>query len=382
MKVAIVHDWLVTHAGAENVLNQLLAIYPDADVFSLIEKIPEQQRDFLNHKAVTTSGLQKLPLVDKYYRKLLPLMIFMVEQFNLQEYDLVISSSSSVVKGIITGPRQLHLCYCHSPMRYAWDLASHYLPSTGKWFRGLPTRLFLHYVRLWDVASSMRVDHFATNSDFVRRRIEKVYRRPAAVIHPPVDTAFFHPAAEKPEGDYFITISRLVPYKKVDLIARSCARAGHKLIIIGTGPEEKKVATAGNNVVLRGYLPRDEVLPLLQAARAFIFMGEEDFGIAPLEAQACGIPVIAYGIGGIAETVPAAWVDQPWPEDYTPTGVFFKRQAEESLLHGLRFFHEHEDRFSTQACRANALRFTPEIFRRTFKEFVEKQWHNFQTGRK
>ena len=305
MRTAIVHDWLPVYAGAERVLEQMIEVRPEADLFSLIDFVPPEDRAFLRGKPVETSFLQRMPLARTQYRTYLPLAPLAIEQFDLTGYDLVVSSSYVVAKGVLTSARQLHVSYVHSPVRYAWDLYWQYLRE-GRMERGLRSvaaRAVLHYLRLYDVATAPRVDVFVANSQNVARRIWKTYRRRAAVLYPPVDTDAF--TLERDKDDYYVTVSRLVPYKKVALLVEAFRRMpGRRLIVIGDGPERAKIeALAGPNVEVWGQQPAEVVRRTVAHARAFVFAAEEDFGIAPVEAQACGTPVIAYGVGGARETV-------------------------------------------------------------------------------
>lgn len=368
MRVAIVHDWLVTYAGAERVLEQILSLYPEADLYSMIDFVPENERPFLQGRKPHTSFIQGLPGAKKHYRNYLPLMPLAVEQFDLSGYDLVISSSYAVAKGALTGPNQLHLCYCHSPMRYAWDLQHQYLRESGL-ERGLRSRLAryaLHRLRLWDVRTANGVDGFIAVSKFIARRIWKVYRRESEVIHPPVDTASFGPSTEK--SDYFVAASRLVPYKRIDLIAEAFRQMpDRKLVIIGDGPEAATLrGKLGPNCRWLGYQPEPVLREHLQQARALVFAAEEDFGILPLEAQACGTPVIAFDRGGSRETIKGL-------DDPKPTGIFFEEQTVGSIVDALTRFDRHESRISPEACRNNALRFSIDRFREEFRCYVERQ---------
>ena len=368
-RVAIVHDWLPLYGGAERVLEQIIKVYPDADLFSIVDFIPEADRGFLQHKPVNTSFIQRLPWAKKKYRSYLPLMPFAIEQFDLSEYDLVISSSYAVAKGIITGPDQLHICYCHSPMRYAWDLQGQYLKEGGlnRGLAGLIARVLLHYIRLWDMRTSQGVDHFVANSAFVARRIRKIYARDARVIHPPVDTESFSLLREK--EDFYVTVSRMVPYKRMRLIVEAfSAMPDKQLVVIGDGPDMpniKKVARP--NVTLLGRQPADKVIEYMRRAKAFVFAAQDDFGIVPVEAQACGTPVIAFGKGGATETVV-----------HGETGCFFEEQTIEGVQDGVREFEEME--FDPEIIRRNAERFSAERFRTVFRGFVENEWSRFQKG--
>ena len=373
MKIAIIHDWLVTYAGAERVLEQMLNCFPEADIFSLIDFLPEQKRSFILNKPVTTSFIQRLPFAEKKYRNYLPLMPLAVEQLDLSGYNLIISSSYAVAKGVITGPDQLHVCYCHSPIRYAWDLQHKYLSESGltKGFKGWLARIILHYIRLWDQRSAYGVDAFVANSYFVARRINKIYRRDAAVIYPPVDVDRFSCCDTKEK--FYLTASRMVPYKRIDMIVEAfTAMPDRRLVVIGEGPDFEKIrAKAGANVTLLGYQPFEVLKDHLQRSRAFIFAAEEDFGIAPLEAQACGTPVIAYKKGGAVETIRGLGSEKP-------TGVFFEEQTVECLMKAVDTFEKNANTISFEDCRVNALRFSSERFRSEFKDFVASELNQFQ----
>lgn len=366
MKVAIIHDWLVTYAGAEKVLEQLLKIYPNADLFSLVDFIDEDQRGFILNKQVTTSFIQKLPFARKKYRSYLPFMPLAIEQLDVSKYDIIISSSHAVAKGVITGPDQLHISYVHSPIRYAWDLQHQYLKEAGleRGMKSWIAKTILHYIRNWDYRTANGVDYFVANSKFIARRIWKVYRRKADVIYPPVDvSAFtFHDKKE----DFYLTASRMVPYKKIDLIVEAFSHMpDKKLVVIGDGPEFNKIkAKATANVELLGYQPFEVLRDYMQRSKAFVFAAEEDFGISPVEAQACGTPVIAYGKGGALETICG------YGQSNKPTGLFFKDQSIKALIESINLFEKISSDIKYQDCRDNALRFSPEIFRREFENYV------------
>lgn len=368
IKIAIVHDWLVTYAGSERVLEQILALYPEADLFTLIDFLPEAKRDFLGGRVAKTSFLQKLPLAKSKYRQYLPLMPLAIEQFNLSGYDLVISSSHAVAKGVITVPGQLHIAYIHTPMRYAWNLQNQYLHESGldKGWKKLIAQYCLHRMRIWDLRSNRHIDQFLANSRFVADQIEKFYHRQAKIIYPPVATTEFTLGA--PKEDFFLTASRMVPYKKMDLVVEAfTGLPERRLVVIGDGPDYAKIAAkAKGNVQFLGYQPTSVLKEYLQKAQAFVFAAEEDFGILPVEAQACGTPVIAYGRGGVLETIQG--LDQP-----QPTGVFFAEQTPAALIQAIQLFEEKAALISPETCRANALRFSKERFREEFGQFIEEQ---------
>jgi glycosyltransferase involved in cell wall biosynthesis len=370
LRVAVVCDWLVTYAGAERVLEQILKCYPDADLFAVVDFVPQEQRSFLVGKLVTTTVIQHYPFARRLYQKYLFRMPLAIEQLDLSAYDLVISSSHAVAKGVLTGPDQLHLCYIHTPIRYAWDLQHEYLRES-RLDRGLLSwmaRRMLFSIRQWDVRTANGVDSFVANSHFIARRVWKVYRREASVIYPPVDVERF--ALREKKEDFYLTASRLTPYKQVDLVVRAFAgMPGRKLVVIGDGSEMKKIRhDATPNVTILGYQPSEVLVDYMQRARAFVFAAEEDFGIVPVEAQACGTPVIAFGKGGARETVQEG-----------TTGVFFGEQTPASLCEAVERFEGMT--FDAQACCTNALRFSPDRFRREFTAFVEGQWVSF-TARK
>lgn len=368
-KIAIVHDWLPLYGGAERVLEQILLVFPQADIFSMIDAIPPEQRGFLQSKPVKTSFVQNLPGGKTRYRSYFPLMPLAVEQFDLSAYDLVISSSYSFAKGVLTGPDQRHLCYCHSPIRYAWDMQHQYLEQAGltKGLKSWIVRCLLHYIRLWDYRTAGGVDAFAANSAYIARRIMKVYRREAEVIYPPVAVQDFQ--IEEKKEDFYLTASRMVPYKKIDLIAEAFSQMPEKkLIIIGDGPEIERVrAKARPNVELLGYRDNATLRSHLQRAKAFVFMAEEDFGIIPVEAQACGTPVIAFGRGGVAETVIPG-----------ETGVLFNEQSAGSLADAVRLFEKGT--FSPSAIRRQAEKFSADVFRKHFADFVKRNCQGWEAS--
>ena len=373
MRVAIVHDWLVTYAGSERVLEQMLGLYPQADLFSLFDFVPEAERAFLQGKQPRTSFLQRVPRARDKYPRYLPMMPLAIEQFDLSGYDLILSSSHCVAKGVLTGPDQLHVCYMHSPMRYAWDLQHEYLRGAGleSGLKSWIARWLLQKLRLWDVRSANGVDAFAANSRFIARRVEKAYRRPATVIYPPVDVDAFSLREQK--DDYYLTASRLVPYKRIDLLVQAFAKLPDKrLVVVGDGPEMARLkAQAGPNVQLVGYQGFDALRETMERARAFLFASQEDFGIVIVEAQACGTPVIAFGKGGALETVRGLETGQP-------TGVFFGEQTVSSILQAIETFERESDRIEPGACRNNAQRFRVERFGKQFSDFVGEQWSEFQ----
>ena len=372
LKIAIVHDWLVTYAGAERVLEQMLHCFPAADLFAIVDTLAPGERKFIQDKPVRTSFIQKLPFARSKYRQYLPLMPLAVEQFDLSAYDLVISSSHAVAKGVLTGPDQLHLCMCYSPMRYAWDLQHQYLRESGldRGLKGWLAKWMLHKMRIWDARTANGVDQFIAISAFIGRRIGKVYQRASTVIYPPVDTEAFTLHTEK--QNFYFTASRMVPYKKIDLIVEAFSTMPDKrLVVIGDGPDFAKIkAKAGSNVQLLGQQPFAGLREHMQQARAFVFAAEEDFGIAPLEAQSCGTPVIAFGKGGALETIRGLDADRP-------TGVLFSQQSVMSLVDAVSRFEIDGARISSSACRENALRFSTSAFRQQFTAYVQQAVDTF-----
>lgn len=363
------HDWLVVYAGAEKVLEQMLEIWPEADVFALVDFVPEKDRAFLKGKKVTTTFIQKLPFARTKYRAYLPFMPLAIEQLDLSAYDLVVSSSHAVAKGVLTSPSQVHVSYVHSPIRYAWDLQHQYLRESGltKGLKSCLARALLHYIRLWDLRTANGVDVMVANSKFVGKRIRKVYGRDSEVVYPPVDTAHFTLRADKEE--FYLTASRMVPYKMIPAIVEAFAlMPDKKLVVIGDGPEMARIrAVAGSNVQILGHQPFATLKDHMQRAKAFVFAAEEDFGITPVEAQACGTPVIAYGKGGALETVRGLGV-----ADTQPTGAFFYEQTPEAIARAVRQFDEQARAITAADCRSNAEKFSIENFKRNLSELVSR----------
>jgi glycosyltransferase involved in cell wall biosynthesis len=369
-RVGLVHDWLPVYAGAERVLEQMIRVFPESKLYSLIDFIEEEQRGFLQGRPVETSFIQRLPFARRFYRHYLPLAPLAIEQFDLTDHDVVVSSSYAVAKGVLTRPDQLHISYVHSPIRYAWDLYHDYMEQSGAgWLRGTVARMVLHYLRLYDVTTVPRVDLFVANSRHVARRIWKTYRRRAQVIYPPVDVDRF--TLQPRKDDFYLTMSRLVPYKRIDLIVRAFTEMPDKeLVVIGDGPEYDKIKRlAGPNVTMLGYQPDDAVTYYMENARAFVFAAEEDFGIVPVEAQACGTPVIAYGRGGVQETVVPG-----------ETGVFFAEQTVEHLKASVDEFEGIRSRLNPADIRAQAERFAVPVFRETFSRLVHTAYADFVDG--
>lgn len=373
MRAALVHEWLTTFAGSEKVLEELARALPGAPIHTLVLDPASLRGTSLEGRQIVASGLSRWPGAATRYRTYLPFMPFAVEQFDLSDFDVVVSSSHAVAKGVLVNAGQLHLSYVHSPMRYAWDLYHQYLRETGltRGPKGTLAQVALHYLRLWDSTTSNRVDVFMANSRYVARRVWRTYRRPARVLYPPVEVARFD--AARPREDFYLTMSRFVPYKRIDLIAQTFAKLGRPLYVIGDGPDRAKIeAVAGPNVRLLGRLGDAEAADLMAHCRAFVFAADEDFGITPVEAMAAGAPVIAYGKGGALETVV--------PD---VTGVLFGQQHEESLARAVRIFEDRDagGAFDAGAIRRHAERFAPERFRSEFTRILTVAREAFDAGR-
>lgn len=374
MNVALVHDWLTGMRGGEKCLEVFCELFPEADLLTLLH-IPGSVSPTIERHRIIPSLLQRLPGSFRWYRYYLPLMPTAIEALDLSAYDLVLSSSHCVAKGVITRPDALHVSYVHAPMRYVWDLWPQYFPPRGLLGR-LAIPLVLNYLRTWDSVSAHRVDHFMANSQFVARRIAKYYRREATVIHPPVDTAFFTPGRTR--SDYYLMVTALVPYKGVALAIEAFNALHRPLKIIGSGPLARKLrALAGSHIEFLGWRSNEELRQYYAACRAVVFPGQEDFGIVPLEANAAGRPVIALGQGGALETVvPANAAQEPtalFPgggAPYSPTGVFFYQRSPEALRAAVQFFETHEALFCPETLRQHALQFDRAVFKQRIGEFL------------
>lgn len=365
MKVAIVHDWFKVEGGAENVVTSLLNIYPEADFFSLIDFFSDEQRKkVLSGKRSTYTFIQRLPFAKKYFQHYLFLFPLAIERLDLRKYDLIISSSHAVAKGVLNGPDQLHICYSHTPMRYAWDMYFNYKEEHH--VKGLKERFLsyvLHKIRIWDVVSSNRVDYFIANSSFVKKRISKYYRRDAKIIYPPVNTSRYSLCTQKEE--FYFTASRLVPYKKIKMVVKAFIKNKKPLIVAGSGAELKEIKSiATDNITVLGHISDEKMVELMEKAKAFVFAAYEDFGIIPVEAMMCGTPVIAYGKGGITNTV----VDGI-------TGVLYNEQSVESLNTAVAKFEKMS--FDYEAISKHAQKFSVERFEKEIKEFVDQKWKIF-----
>ncbi|MBF2026588.1 MAG: glycosyltransferase [Oscillatoriales cyanobacterium C42_A2020_001] len=375
LKFALVHEWLTPKAtgGSELVVQEILK-WIDADLYALIDFESTNPDSYLYKRAIGTTFLQHFPLAGNGVQKYLPFLPFAIEQLNLNDYDVILSSSHCVAKGVLTGSHQLHICYCHAPLRYAWDLTFDYLYSSraGQGWTGVLTRYLLHRLRQWDVISANRVDYFVANSQNTARRIWRCYRRSAEVIYPPVKTKRFQFQPQKEE--FYLTVSRLVSYKKISLIVEAFNQSGRSLVVIGEGPELPLIRQlAKPNVQVLGWQPDEVVEQYMAQAKAFIYAAHEDFGIAPVEAQACGTPVIAFGAGGTLETVR----DLSQHPDKA-TGILFPQQTVTALVGAIAAFEEHQHYFKPEVIRSHALTFDSAIFKQRYLNFLESCYQEFQ----
>jgi glycosyltransferase involved in cell wall biosynthesis len=377
LRVAIVHYMLLSYAGGERVVAALLELFPQADLFTLVAN-EETRARFASHR-LTTSFLERLPGSHRYHRRLLPLCPFALEQFDLRAYDLVISSESGPAKGVITHTETLHISYCHSPMRYIWDLYHGY--TSGNDMRGLTRFVFTavaHYMRMWDLATASRVDFFVANSNNVAGRIRKHYRRASSVVYPPVDVASGYLAERT--SDYYLTVGRLVDYKRTDLAVEACTQLQRPLRVIGTGPQYKRLkALAGPKVEFLGELNDVQLREQYAHCRALLFPGEEDFGIVPVEAQSFGRPVIAYGRGGVLETIRAPFAGKD-SVDNSCGGIFFSRQTADSVADAILEFETSEQVFSPPEIARGTVRFSKERFKREMADTVSSHLREFRNG--
>jgi len=377
LRVAIVHHWLATYTGAERVISALLDLFPQADLFALVAN--EEVTARFAPRRVTTSFLQRVPGSRRYHRYMLPLYPFALEQFDLRGYDLVISSESGPAKGVITSVDTLHISYCHSPMRYIWDQYQGY--TNGKDMSGLARLVFkvvAHYVRMWDLATASRVDYFIANSHNSKARIWKYYRREAAVIHPPVDVTVGH-VADSIE-DYYLAVSRLVDYKRVDLAVEACNRLKRPLRIVGVGPQYKRLkALAGPTVEFLGELTDAQKNDQYSRCRALLFPGEEDFGIVPVEAHSFGRPVIAFGRGGALETIQGPFAGEAAIKS-SCNGILFHEQTTDSVVNAVRTFEASEQAFSPATIASSAGRFSTDRFKLEMADLVAAYIHEFHNS--
>ena len=369
LRTAIVHEWFADYAGSERVVESFTNLWPDADVYTLVNLLNEEENKIvLKSKPAKTSFIQKLPFAKTKHRWYLPLFPFAIERFDFSEYDLIISSSHAVTKGLIKRPDQLHISYCHSPMRYAWDNAELYLnqANISRGLKGLAARSIINYLRKWDLKTAIRPDYLIANSKFIAEKIKRIYNRDSDVIYPPVDVDKFEPVEEK--DNFYLTASRMVPYKRVDLIVDAFSMMNDKkLLVVGDGPELNNIKRiASPNVEILGYKSGEEFKTLLQKAKAFVFAAEEDFGITVVEAMACGTPVIAFNKGGTAETV----IDEQ-------TGILFDSQTAESIKNAILKFEYLKNTFKPHQISRYTKKFSRDIFEKNIKEYVEQKSLNF-----
>jgi glycosyltransferase involved in cell wall biosynthesis len=376
LKYGLVHEWLTPKAtgGSELVVQEILK-HVDADLYALIDFESTNPQSYLFGRSIGTTFLQHFPFARNGVQNYLPLLPLAIEQLDLRGYDVILSSSHAVAKGVLTSPQQLHICYCHTPMRYIWDLTFDYLLSSrmGRGPQGLITRYLLHQLRQWDVLSANRVDYFIANSQHTARRIWRCYRRQAAVIYPPVNIERF-PFQEQKE-DFYLTVSRLVSYKQVSLIVEAFNQLGRPLVVIGDGPELEAIRKlAQPNVQVLGFQADTVVEQYMAQAKAFVYAACEDFGIALVEAQACGTPVIAYGAGGALETVRDI---RQYPD--SGTGLFFQTQSPVALVEAVKSFEGLKRAFSPERSRLNAAFFAPKMFSDRYLTFVERCYEDYQS---
>jgi glycosyltransferase involved in cell wall biosynthesis len=373
LRVAIIHYWFVGRAGGERVVEALAEALPQADLFALVAD-RTVLAPVLQSRKLHTSFLQHLPGAQKFHRLFFPLQPIALEHFDLSNYDLVISSESGPAKGVITSPKTCHVCYCHSPMRYIWEMYPEYRRGMNPLIRSIFS-LTSHYMRIWDYASAGRVDYFVANSDFVASRIRKYYGRESTVIPPPVETSAG--SITTPPGDYYIAVGRLVDYKRFDLAVRACSDLGRKLKVIGEGPQFKRLRQmAGPTVQFLGKVSDNELRVQLAGSRALLFPGEEDFGIVPVEAQSFGKPVIAFASGGVLETVRGMWPGEDAIEG--PTGVFFTDQSPSGIAEAILRFESMQNDFSPQAIREHSLQFDTSVFNERILEFLSHAVADFK----
>jgi len=367
-KTAIVHDWFASYAGSERVVESLTNIWNGADVYTLFSFLNEEEKKIIiKNNVLQTSFLQKI-VSEKNYRNFLPLFPFAVEQFDLSGYKLVISSSHAVAKGAKTSKDQLHICYCHTPIRYVWDLREQYLNQTNlkSGVKGWTANKVLNYIKRWDIKTKNRPDYYIANSRYIAERIKRIYERDAEVIYPPVDTEKFE--CETVKEDYYLTASRFVPYKKIDLIAEAFTKMPDKqLVIVGEGPEETKIKSkSGKNIEFVGFKSADELSSIMLKAKAFVFAAEEDFGIVIIEALSCGTPVIALNKGGSAETV-----------INNKHGILFNEQSPASLIEAVKKFENSEIKFNPADLSNYAKSFDRKVFEERIRNFVEDKLEKF-----
>ena len=383
-KVALIHDWLTGMRGGERCLETLCELFPGADIFTLLH-VKGSVSKTIEERRIRTSAIQTLPFATSHYRYYLPLFPWAIEKLTLDGYDLILSSSHCVAKGVKPPPHALHIAYVYTPMRYIWDMQDAYV---GPGRMGPVSRLMLGAIagrlRRWDIAVNTRVDHFIAISQHVADRIRRHYGREAEVIYPPVETTRFH-IAERTD-DYYLVAGAFAPYKRIDLAIEAFNRLGRRLVIVGEGQESRRLRhMAGPTIEFLGWRSDREVADLLSRCRALVFPGEEDFGILPVEAMACGRPVIAYGKGGVTETViplvPSAVSRQPSAfSSHPPTGIFFYEQTVEALILAIDLFERSADRFDPAALREHALTFDRSVFEKRIATYIAERFEEWKRG--
>lgn len=367
--IALIHDWLVSYGGAERVLEALLEIYPGSPVYTMVYRPAALSHSPISQGDIHTSPISTWPFAGKAYRNYLPFMPMAVEQFDLRDHDIVISVSHAVAHGVLTHPRQLHLNYILSPARFAWHLYQEYLEqgSLQRGFRAWAGKPLLHYFRIWDHAASSRVDQFVAISHWIADAVRSAYRREADVIYPPVGVERFRPTQSR--EDYYITVARLVKNKRIDLIVKACSALGRQLVVVGEGPERKHLESlAGKTVEITGWLDDERLPDLLSSARAFIHAADEDFGIAPLEAQAAGCPVIALRRAALLETIVEG-----------ETGLFYDEPSVEALTYAILRFEQDHHSYDSQILHRHAHQFGADRFKDEFRSYLDAAWWSFQS---
>jgi glycosyltransferase involved in cell wall biosynthesis len=369
LKTAIVHDWFAGYAGSERCVESFTNLYPDADVFVLFNFLnDEEQKIVVKNKKTQTSFIQKLPFARSNHRNYLPLFPYAIEQFDLSGYDLIISSSHAVAKGVLTNQNQLHICYCHTPIRYAWDLTHQYLKESKltSGIKGIIAKWILHYIRMWDISTANRPDFFIANSEYIAKRIRKIYNRESIVINPPVDLKNFEFSAKK--DDFYLTASRFVPYKRIDIIAEAFSKMPDKrLVIVGSGPDENKIKRkSGSNIEFTGYLNGEKYKDYMKRAKGFVFAAEEDFGIVVIEALASGTPVIALNKGGTAETIKDGI-----------NGIHFSEQSADQVIEAVQRFERRRSDFDSIKIAEDVIQYDRKNFEERIKQFVTDKLNNF-----
>jgi len=367
--IAIIHEWLVSYAGSEKCVESFVNIWNDADVYALVDFLNDEERkQILKGKKTKTSFIQKLPFTKKKHRSYLPFFPLAIEQLDLTKYNIILSSSHSVAKGVLVNSNQLHICYCHTPMRYAWDSYFQYLKEANltNGLKELIVKLTLHYLRIWDLSTTNRVDYFIANSKYIAQRVKKIYNRDSEVIYPPVDIDKFE--CETKKDNYYLTASRFVPYKKVDVVVEAFSKMpDKKLIVIGDGPEEKRIKKiATKNIDFIPYLKQEELKTYFQKAKAFVFAAEEDFGITIVETLSCGTPVIAFNKGGTAETV----IDGE-------NGIHFNEQTPDAIIDAIKKFETNENHFDSIKISNGTEKFSRKNFEEKIKQFVDLKAEEF-----